>query len=345
MESFILSKTRMDDFIKILTKKQKVYAPVKKGVQNYVYSEVTDSQNVLLKHIPTILPPKKFFMPQYETLIEYDTRDGQKMEAIMEYEDIVLLGVHTCDIEGIQCLTVVYSDRPKDLNFLIRKNHITLIGIECNDYCDDFASCAMMDNHLPAGGYDLFFTDLGDNYFVDIGTKAGEDMVRETGCFGPAETIHFKELQAIRDRKKSIFKNEVNIDRHKIPEMFVKTFESKVWDDVGRRCLACGNCTNVCPTCYCFDVMDEPNMDLKTGKRIRVWDSCQNEPFAKISSGENFRSERKDRKRHRFNRKFLYPFERYSRFFCIGCGRCSRTCMAKINLKETINQLIEENAL
>ena len=116
-----------------------------------------------------------------------------------------------------------------------------------------------------------------------------------------------------------------------------------VWDDLGNRCLSCGNCTNVCPTCYCFDVYDEPNLDLKTGKRIRVWDSCQNQPFARVAGGENFREHRRDRKRHRFYRKFSYPVERYSRSFCTGCGRCSRTCMAEINLKDTIKELIKGN--
>jgi len=89
--------------------------------------------------------------------------------------------------------------------------------------------------------------------------------------------------------------------------------------------------------------MDVQNLDLKTGTRIRVWDSCQNETFAKVSGGESFREERSDRKRHRFYRKFKYPINRYSRFFCTGCGRCTRTCMAKISLIETLELLIKEN--
>src|SRR5208283_6154952 len=104
-----------------------------------------------------------------------------------------------------------------------------------------------------------------------------------------------KDLEALRLKKREIFKNEVGIDRNVLPELFVKGFEAEVWNEIGNRCLACGNCTNVCPTCYCFDVMDVPNLDLKTGRRIRVWDSCQNEPFAKVASGESFREKRSDR--------------------------------------------------
>ncbi len=342
MEYLILQKTNLDNFVTALAAKMKVVAPVRKGFNSYSFEEVKNSKNISLKHIPTILPPKKYFMPQHETLIEYDTKVGQKMQAVVEYDKMVLFGVHTCDLAGIQCLDIIFSDRPKDLNYLIRRNEITLIGIECNEYCDEFANCAMMDNQLPSGGYDLFFTDLGDYFVVQAHTLDGDDIVKKIGFFEEAKASHLKDLEALRQKKKTLFKNEVGIDRSIIPDLFVKGFEAKVWTDIGNRCLSCGNCTNVCPTCYCFDVDDVPNLDLKTGKRIRVWDSCQSEPFAKIAGGESFRKERSDRKRHRFNRKFKYPVDRYNHFFCTGCGRCSRTCMACINLKETIKQLYQE---
>lgn len=151
-------------------------------------------------------------------------------------------------------------------------------------------------------------------------------------------------MEKLRAKKREIFTNRFGIHRREIPEMFEKSIESPVWEEIGARCLSCGNCTNVCPTCYCFDVKDESNLDLKTGRRIRVWDSCQNETFARVAGGENFREKRSDRKRHRFYRKFKYPVERHSRYFCTGCGRCTRTCMAKISLIETLEVLIKENA-
>jgi len=265
------------------------------------------------------------------------------MKAVLEYEELILFAVHTCDLAGIQCLDVVFADRPKDLNYLIRKNKITIIGFECNFYCDDYASCGLMDNNLPNGGYDLFFTDLGSYYLIHINTQLGEDIIGAINLFEKAEDSHHDDLKKLRENKRKIFKNEVDIEHNKIPELFDKSFDSPTWDEIGNRCVSCANCTNVCPTCYCFDVLDEPNLDLKTGKRIRVWDSCQNEPFAKISSGESFRENRCDRKRHRFYRKFKYHVQKYNNFFCTGCGRCSRVCMAKINLKETLASLIKEN--
>ncbi|MCK4799132.1 MAG: 4Fe-4S dicluster domain-containing protein [Spirochaetes bacterium] len=344
MQYKILKKSNLDNLISMLSKKQKVMAPVKKGENNYVFDSVTSAKNISLEYIPTILPPKKYFMPQHETLVEYDTKDGQKMEAVVEYEDMILFGIHTCDLAGIQCLNIVFSDRPKDLNYLVRKNRITIIGLECNGLCDEHATCALMDNDLPNGGYDLFFTDLGDYFIVHVNTLAGDKIIEKSQLFEDSTASNIKELEKLRERKRSIFVNKFGIDHQEIPALFDKSKESQIWHDIGERCLSCGNCTNVCPTCYCFDVMDIPNLDLKTGKRIRVWDSCQNEPFAKVSGGESFREDRADRKKHRFYRKFEYPVNKYSRFFCTGCGRCTRACMAKISLPETLEQLIKENS-
>ncbi len=343
MKCLILRKEKLSDFIKFLAKIQKVVAPIAKGFNNYAFEEVTSAEQIAFKYIPTILPPKKYFMPQHETLLEYNLSDGQKATPIVDCEPIILFGVHTCDLAGIQCLNVAFSDRPKDQNYLIRKSKITIIGLECNDYCDEFASCALMDNHKPNGGCELFLTDIGSAFIVHIFTQLGEELTKDKQIFEEASNDDLAKLEEIREKKKAIFKPEVNIDRDKIPEYFEKSIHSEVWEEIGSRCLSCGNCTNVCPTCYCFDVMDETNLDLKTGNRIRVWDSCQNERFAKVAGGESFRKDRSQRKKHRFFRKFKYPVDRHLRFFCTGCGRCSRTCMAKINLKETLTEIAKEN--
>lgn len=342
MTQALLKKSKLAGLITFLAAHQKVVGPVPLSHGQFKFAEVSSLEEMELNYIPTILPPKKYFMPQHETLLKYDVTRGQEMQAVVEVEELVLFGVHTCDLAGIQCLNVVFSDRPKDLHYMIRKNYFTLIGLECNDYCDSYASCAMLRNHLPKGGYDLFLSELTDCYFVDISTHKGEQLVEDSGLFDPVTPAAQEQLLALRKAKKQIFKSEVPIRYQDIPRLFDETFDSDIWSQIGEKCLSCGNCTNVCPTCYCFDVMDEPDLDLTKGRRVRVWDSCQHENFAKIAGGESFRETRGERKRHRFNRKFRYPMVRYKRMFCTGCGRCSRTCMANIDLKETIGALMDE---
>jgi sulfhydrogenase subunit beta (sulfur reductase) len=342
MLQVMIAKNRLAELVDYLLQDSPVVGPVAAGCGQYRFAEVQRLEDMSLDAIPTILPPKKYYLPQYETLLEYDITHGQRMQALVEVERRVLFGVRTCDLAGIQCLNVVFADRPRDMHYMIRKGFIFLIGLECNHYCDHHASCALMRTHLPRGGYDLFLSELEQGYFVHINTQWGEDVVETSGLFQPVGPSERQQLQDLRTAKRKIFHSEVSIRYQDIATLFEKTFDSAVWSEIGERCLSCGNCTNVCPTCYCFDMLDEPSLDLNRGRRLRVWDSCQHENFAKVAGGESFRPLRSERKRHRFNRKFHYPMERYQRMFCTGCGRCSRTCMAKIDLKKTLNALLAE---
>jgi len=339
----ILKKEKFNDFISALSKIQKLVAPVAKGYNNFAFEEVSSGNEIALKYIPTVLPPKKYFMPQREILLEFRVAKGAEAVPVVEYEPMTIFGVHTCDLAGIQCLNMVFSVRPKDYNYLTRKNKITLIGLECNDYCDEYASCHLVNASFPGGGYDLFFTDLGDYFIVHVNTQTGDWVIDSTGFFERAGTSHINDLERLREHKRKVFKNEVPIESRHIPELFDISFRASVWKELNERCLACGNCTNVCPSCYCFDIRDELDLSLKNGIRYRVWDSCQLEPFARVAGGINFRKERSARQRHRYYRKFKYSVDRFSRFFCTGCGRCTRTCMASISLKETLNALIKES--
>ncbi|WP_420266252.1 4Fe-4S dicluster domain-containing protein [Candidatus Magnetominusculus dajiuhuensis] len=340
MAYVVLKKDRFDDFVSALSAQRKVMAPVSKGYNQFEFDEVHSGREVTLSYIPTILPPKKYFMPQRETLIQFNSDSA---EAVVDFYDMVILGVHTCDLAGIQCLNMVFSERPKDYNYLVRKNNITIIGLECNDYCDKYASCTLMSAELPNGGYDLFITEFDEYMLFHVSTQTGENIINSAGIFEPANASHMSRLAEYRRQKRSIFNKELPVDSKDIAALFDKSFNSRVWDELNERCLACGNCTNVCPTCYCFDVIDEPALDLTTGRRYRRWDSCQLEPFARVAGGANFRESRGHRQRHRYYRKFSYPVRKFFRYFCTGCGRCSRTCMANIVLKDVLRDLLREH--
>ncbi len=334
-----LKKINLSNWLEHLKNKAKLYAPRKKE-NLFVFRPVKDVKDVSLEYIPTILPPKKYYFPQKEKLLKFSAQPFKTAKAIDKFEEFILFGVHTCDIAGIQCMDVVFRDGPEDPNYLNRKDKMTIIGIECLKYCDKYANCASMGNHVPRGGYDLMLIDIGDKFIIHINSEKGEKLIKEADFIKEATESEMDSLECIREEKNKIFKDEFYAPLPKIYEGFDKSFNSDLWKDVGKRCVGCGNCTAVCPTCYCFDVSDEMELNLNDGLRYRIWNSCQMDDFAKVAGGEDFRKGREGRQRHRYYRKFKYPVDKFNRYFCTGCGRCTRTCMAGISLIDTVNALV-----
>ena len=119
-------------------------------------------------------------------------------------------------------------------------------------------------------GYDLHLTDLGDAYAIDIGTEAGEAFCKHAPTSQPTnETI--QRLNAVLSEKWPRFPYRLNFDVSDLPSLLNLSMKSPLWNELGERCLACAACTNVCPTCFCFDVYDEVGLDLHQGQRVRTW--------------------------------------------------------------------------
>jgi sulfhydrogenase subunit beta (sulfur reductase) len=116
-------------------------------------------------------------------------------------------------------------------------------------------------------------------------------------------------------------------------------YHADIWEELGQRCLSCGACSMVCPTCYCYDVADEVELGSRDGSRVRIWDSCLYSSHALVAGGENFRKSRASRIKFRFYHKQRGFVAEYGRPSCIGCGRCIEVCPVKIDIIEVLNML------
>ena len=346
MRYVYLAKKDLSKFIDSLKKKRKVVGPVKKE-NKFVFDEIEETSQLCLEYVPTILPLKKYFLPQKEVLGKFTMGETKMTETTIEVEPTVVIGAHTCDIDGLECLDSVFHTDPADPYYTRRKKSIVIIGYECMFPCDEHAVCVTMDTHVPKAGYDVMMTDAGDKYILHVNSKYGDEILAGIKVLEVPEDKDLgkvkDELQKLREDKIGKFKRKINAEFRELSNIFEKAYNSKVWEEVGKKCISCGNCTAVCPTCYCFDMYDDVTLDIKSGERKRVWDSCQLEEFAEVAGGENFREERSSRQRHRYYRKFSYSVKKYKKIFCTGCGRCTRTCMAGISLVDTINVLAKEN--
>ena len=342
MRYVYLEKGDLGKFVDLLKLKRRVVAPVAKE-NKFVFAEIDGIDEVSMEYIPTILPPKKYVFPQTESLGTFNMGDTKISDTSLEIIPTAVFAAHTCDIDGLECLDAVFHDDPADPYYKKRRKSLIIIGYECMAPCDEHATCFDMDTHNPKAGYDIMITDAGEKFILHVNSNEGETLVDASSIFRKEDEARIKaELKKVRRLKQEKFKKKLDADFMELPKVFDAMYNGKTWEDVGKKCVSCGNCTAVCPTCYCFDIQDEVKLDVTGGERKRIWDSCQLEEFAEVSGGENFREERASRQRHRYYRKFNYSIKKFKKSFCTGCGRCTRACVADISLIETVNDLTKE---
>ncbi|MBU0581173.1 MAG: 4Fe-4S dicluster domain-containing protein [Candidatus Margulisbacteria bacterium] len=314
-----LDKAKADYKIAALTKKE----------DKILYDYIESSDQILWEYTPTVLSPKKFLFPREEVILNY-TPDGD-VQPNIQAESQVLFGIRPCDLNGIKIMNEAFAESKGDPNYLAKKEKTVVIGLDCKELCNEDAFCYRVKSNYTEAGFDIMLTDLGDEFAMEIATPQGQAFVDKYLTSGKVDSTKFEKYS--KEKKKNFSKVPPFSKLDQFPEIFEKSKDHIIWEDEGAKCLSCGSCIMVCPTCYCFDVADDLALNLKSGTRIRRWDACMLSPFATVAGGENFRHEVKNRIRHRINRKFNYLMKKHGQSVCVGCGRCVRACLAEINPK------------
>jgi ferredoxin len=187
--------------------------------------------------------------------------------------------------------------------------------------------------------FDLHLTDLGDSYFIQVGSEKGAALVEGYPQAREANGADHRRLSQVVGEKWPRFPYRLEVDASELSSLMAISYRSVLWEELGRQCLGCGACTLVCPTCVCFNTADETGLDPTCGERQRVWDSCQFNDFALVAGGHDFRPGRAARQRHRFFRKYNYQAAASGLSGCVGCGRCAAACLVHIRPVETLNRL------
>lgn len=335
MKILKLPKEKLDFFASVVQQFGEVHAPVEQNGK-YAFKPLSRWSEARLDYNRTILPPKKYFLPPKEPLFTY--REGAGYVPVTAGLDrrIVLFGVHACDIYALNILDQVFSGRYDDPYYQARRKKIAIIGIDCQP--DENCFCRSMRADFVDHGFDLFLSDIGGYYLTFVGTALGDDMVLATGpLFEPVAKQDIDEYKRRSHNKHRAFQLDVEI--RDLPEIFEMEYESEIWDEIGNRCLSCGSCSMVCPTCYCYDVADQAELGSRNGTRLRSWDSCLFLTHALVAGGENFRESRPSRIKFRYYHKQRGFVAEYGRPSCVGCGRCIAACPVKIDIVEVINRL------
>lgn len=302
---------------------------VKAKGEKFVFDTLETADELRLDYDVTILPPKKYFLPQYETLMEFTTSEPFENKKPTQSKKTIIVGVHPYDIIAIQQADAYYLDDEISEEYLQKRKNALILGSDVLTVGEKSFFGAMGTGEVT-DGYDLYLTDLGDRVVIDIGTKAGEQLLSHAEHVKEASKKDMQRVQKIRQAAIQGAQRDLKLPPNKWYDLLEKNRESSVWKEESDQCLACGTCTMVCPTCFCYDVRDEVDIDMQHGKRLRTWDGCLLREFTAVGSGEIFREDILDRYRHRYYRKAQYLPNRLGFVACVGCGRCSSQCIPDI---------------
>ena len=335
----IMPKTVFLDWVDRLRLDYRVVGPQDKH-GGFVFAEIESTDDLRLTYPPTVLPPKKYLVPPREVLLQYNL-DGSRIEASVSAEPTVVIGIHTCDLHAVKLLDHVFTQGYADQHYQAHRAATYLVGVECLTPCTEQSFCRDMGTASSADGFDIHILELDDVYALNVRTRKGEKLLAGFHHAFDAMPSDMERINQKFSDKWQEFPYRLDFDVVEMSDLLEGCYENDLWDELGERCLACGMCTQVCPTCYCFDVTDEADLELEQGQRLRRWDSCQIHQFAMVAGGHDFRAKLSARQRHRFMRKGKYQWDGYGIVGCVGCGRCATSCLVDITPIGVFNELFK----
>jgi sulfhydrogenase subunit beta (sulfur reductase) len=336
VKSKTIKKSRLNELLDSLAQQYDLIAPV--NDTTIVFRQVKSGSEVTLDYINSALSPKNAYFPQTETLFRFfkDDNTGFNTEPVNEPEKgRIIFGIRACDARSIRLMDMVFDGQYKDSYYLKKREESILIGMACSNpaetcFCPTFG----IDPTSP-DDMDIMLTDINDRYLVEASTEKGVALLDRFAEF-------FDELQGdeaqLKEEKKAGLAEIKKLEIDGIADKMAPLYDDDYWARISMKCLGCGICTYLCPTCHCFDLVDDSRD--RDGERLRCWDSCMFADFTLMASGENPRPDKRARIQQRFFHKFNYFHDRYDALACVGCGRCLKYCPVNIDITRIISDVM-----
>jgi len=276
---------------------------------------------------------KRFLFPPREALATISLDEGGSMRVASEAGEAkpyAFVGLRSCDLHAIAVQDRVFMDL--DPAYRRRREGAVFIGVNCEEPGTTCFCVSMGTGPRCSIGFDLALTELDDGFVVEVGTPRGEELV---GGVDTREPTH--EESAAPERITAIAATRMGreLDTSDMPDLLYRNRTHPRWHDVASRCLACGNCVMVCPTCFCHDVVDGVSLSGDVATRTREWATCFSAEYS-WAAGEVVRHTHEGRYRQWLTHKFASWIDQYGTSGCIGCGRCITWCPVGIDVTEEI---------
>lgn len=330
-----IAKEHLSELFQKIAESQELYLPVKNAGQTN-FAAWTEEAEVDLETLKTVKSPKDAFFPQSENLYTVK-QEGKKLRVepeALKSQNFVVFGMKACDLKGVEVLDRVFLSEPIDTFYTARRDHGTIVALACHEpeescFCKVFG----IDAANPAADVATWMIE-GELYWNAL-TEKGEALtaaVRELLVDAEEEKVE-EEKEAIHKIVEKLPYMNLSLDGWG-GDVLTEKFDSPLWEELYKPCLACGTCTFVCPTCQCYDIKDYTTSNGVS--RYRCWDSCMYSDFTMMAHGNN-RTSQMQRFRQRFMHKLVYyPANNDGMFSCVGCGRCVEKCPAALNIVKVI---------
>ena len=281
---------------------------------------------------PQAIKPQTFAPKESLWRVERDAAGALRFAAALPTAPAqAIIGVRSCDLAALALQDAHFlREGRRDSHFAQRRERLFLVAVQCAEPASTCFCASTGDGPTPTAGYDLALAELADGFIAVAGSDKGK-AVLDALSLAPATP---QQIEAARQQGQATAAAQTrSLPGRNLRDMLMSRLEHPRWDEVATRCLACGNCTAVCPTCFCHAEVDEPALNGQTSRHERIWDSCFGEAHGYLH-GFNVRPDVRTRYRQWLTHKLGTWHDQYGRSGCVGCGRCIAWCPAEIDLTE-----------
>ncbi len=328
MHYLCVTKEDWDKWLEDLLVSYAVFAPLNNGF-GLDYELITPLQIPLITYNTPkpVTPLKLFFLPFKENVTSKREKEKPK----------IIMGIPNCDIQALDLLDEIYLDEAfKDIFYSRRREDYILISSDCfsiqeHCHCQSYGIKPYSESKA-----DLAVIVKGDEIIIRVITARGEKLA---GTIPSVRTMTDNENFLFIENNHKAVEEELKAANDGLPDYeatgkAVNIAASGIWDKYSSRCVSCGACTTICPTCTCFLLIDKPGFD-----KVKQMDACQYPGFERVAGGEDTLFELQRRFRNRYLCKYFWKPQKFKSLACTGCGRCIETCIGKINKNELFLEL------
>jgi len=339
---FTSKKTMIEVVQGLLDADITVLGPVAEN-DGFIFKKITDPAKMRLDYDRAFVSPiKEYLIPRSEVICEFSSGKYHSVGP-KETETTVIFGVHPYDINALPVLDQIYAGgKYSDPNYMVRRRNMIIVGLDVtHPPTGSFAES--VGAHITTDNFDLMLTDSQNGvYFVEIGTAEGQGLLSfAKGMVLVASSDHEKIRTILQKKVAEKYPVSLNTALCDIPSLLQSEKGKALLSEMAEKCIACGNCTKVCPTCVCYQINDVVLLDGKCS-RERCRSSCLFAEAAETGGGHNFRPKAEDRITNRLLDKTSFISKEHRILGCVGCGRCG-ICPADIaHIANISNRLREE---